>query len=93
MLSNQELFDYMILPAAVAIIQAAAMFTAFYLGKHSGREAAEIKQNRRRQGPASPHRETGRRFTSKPPLQHASDQPDIMSGEQTNPASILIQHA
>jgi len=46
-LSNQELFDYMILPAAVAIIQAAAMFTAFYLGKHSGREAAEIKQYRR----------------------------------------------
>ena len=69
MLSNQELFDHVILPCGLAIIQAAAMCTVFYLGKRSGRKAAGLKQCPRRQGPPSPHRETGRRFASKPPLQ------------------------
>ena len=71
MLSNQELFDYVILPCGVAILQAAAMFTAFYLGKRSGREAAGLKPGR--QGPRSPHQETGRRFASKPPLEHTHE--------------------
>jgi len=74
LLSDQELFDYVILPGAVAIIQAAAMFTAFYLGKRSGREAAEVKQRPGPQAPLSPRR--WRRFASKPPLQHTTDQPD-----------------
>jgi hypothetical protein len=65
LLSNLKLFDYVILPCGVAIVQAAAMFTAFYLGKRSGSEAVELKQ---RQGPRSPHRETGGRFASKPAL-------------------------
>jgi len=74
LLSNKELFHYVILPGALAIIQAAAMFTAFHLGKRSGREAAERKQCPGRQ--RSPHRETGRRFSSKPRLQRTTDQPD-----------------
>jgi hypothetical protein len=46
------------------------MFTAFYLGKLSGRDAAELKQRPERQGPRSPRRETWRpRFASKPALQ------------------------
>ena len=75
MLSNQELFDYVILPGGLAIIQAAAMFTAFYLGKLSGREAAELKQRPERQGPRSPRRETWRRFASKPTLQRTHARP------------------
>jgi len=74
LLSSQELFDYVILLGGLAIIQAAAMFTAFYLGKRNGREAAELKQCPGRQ--RSPHRETGRRFASKPRLQRTDDQPD-----------------
>jgi len=73
-LSNQELFDYVILPGAVAIIQAAAMFTAFHLGKRSAREAAELKQRSGRQARLSPRR--WRRFASKPSLQRTADQPD-----------------
>ena len=64
MLSNQELFDYVILPGVVAFIQAAAMCTAFYLGKRNGREAAELKRRPGRQAPLSPRR--WRRFASKP---------------------------
>ena len=75
MLSAQELFDYVILPGGLAIIQAAAMFTAFSLGKRSGREAAELKQRPERQGPRSPRREEWRRFASKPPLEDTHARP------------------
>jgi hypothetical protein len=76
LLSSQELFDYVLLPGGLAIIQAAAMFTAFYLGKRSGREAAELEQRPGRQGPRSPRQKTWRRFASKPRLQHTAGRPD-----------------
>jgi hypothetical protein len=76
LLSDLELFDYVILSGGLAIIQAAAMFTAFYLGKRSGREAAELKQRPGRQGPLSSRRKTWRRFASRPRLQRTADQPD-----------------
>jgi len=75
LLSNQELFDYVFLPGGLAIVQAAAMFTAFYLGKLCGREAAELKQRPVRQGPRSPRGETWRRFTSKSALQRTNVRP------------------
>ena len=75
MLSNQELFDYVILPGGLAIIQAAAMFTAFYLGKLCGREAAELKHRPVRQGPRAPRGDTWRRFTSKSALQRTTARP------------------
>jgi len=66
LLSTQELFDYVTLPTGLAIFQTAVMFTAFYLGKRSGRETAELEQRPGRQGPRSPRQETSRRFASKP---------------------------
>jgi hypothetical protein len=75
LLSNQELFDYVILPGGLAIIQAAAMFTAFYLGKRRGRETTELKQRSGRQGPRSPRRETSGRFGSKPEPQRTHARP------------------
>jgi len=76
LLSNQELFDYVILPGGLAIMQAVAMFTVFYLGKRSGREAAELKRRPGRRGPRSTRQETfWRRSDSKPALQRTHGRP------------------